>query len=454
MAERLGVAILAAGQGTRMRSDTNKVLHPVCGVPMVLWPLEHARALGADPVAVVIGNDGDAVQDLVGERAVCAIQAERKGTGHALLQAAASLQGRCDVVLCLYGDMPTLRLETLQHLVSVHRELRPAITLLSVRSADSMGFGRVVRDEDGCIRAIVEEAVADAEVLSLTELNCGVYCFDAEWLWGRLTDVPVTPPKNEYYLTDMVALATADGRRVSSVTIDDVSEVIGINNRMHLAAAERVMRQRVCEHWMLEGVTLMDPATTYIDATVQIGQDTVIYPNTALEGQTVIGRNARIGPNALIRDSVVGDRGFVLASVLEEARMDEASEIGPFGHLRPKAHLGEGVHMGNFGEVKDAYLAPGTKMGHFSYVGNARVGEDVNIGAGTITCNYDGILKHTTTIGAGAFIGSGTMLVAPVRVGPGARIGAGSVVTHDVDEGALAYGVPARPRKVSSADER
>lgn len=454
MGEGLGVAILAAGQGTRLKSQLNKVLHTVGGVPMVFWSVEHARALGGNPLVLVVGNDGDAVRAVVGDRAQYVIQQERLGTGHALLQAGPSLAGKADTVLSLYGDMPTLRLETLQRLVALHRETRPAMTVLAVRSNDSMGFGRIVRDAGGNVQAIVEEAVAPPEVLALTELNCGVYCFDAAWLWRRLPQVPATPPKNEYYLTDMVSLAIQDGLRVSVLTIDDVTEVLGINNRVQLSEAEKVIRQRVNEHWMLEGVTLVNPETTYIDATVEIGRDTVIHPNTAIQGQTVIGRNATLGPNTIIRDSAIGEGCQVVASVVEGARMDQGSEIGPFGHLRPKAHLGAGVHMGNFGEVKDAYLAPGTKMGHFSYVGNAQIGENVNIGAGTITCNYDGIYKHTTTIGADAFIGSGTMLVAPVSIGAGARLGAGSVVTHDVGDGVVAYGVPARPKKDDTDHDR
>jgi len=450
----LGVAILAAGQGTRLRSNLNKVLHPVGGVPMVFWSVDNARALGADPLVLVVGRDGESVQSVVGDRAEYVVQAERLGTGHALLEAAPLLQGNSKTVLSLYGDMPTLRLETLQRLVALHNDSHAAITLLAVEAAESMGFGRIVRDAQGSVSAIVEEAVASPEILAIRELNCGVYCFDAGWLWRRLPDVRPTPPKNEFYLTDMVALAVADGLPISVLTINDVSEVLGINNRVQLAEAERVMQRRVNEHWMLAGVTMIDPATTYIDATVEIGQDTVIYPNSSLLGQTTVGRDAVIGPNSIVRDSVIGDGCRVMSSVVEEARMDRGSEIGPFGHLRPKAHLGEGVHMGNFGEVKDAYLAPGTKMGHFSYVGNAHIEEGVNIGAGTITCNYDGVHKHTTTIGAGAFIGSGTMLVAPVRIGAGARLGAGSVVTHDVGDGALAYGVPAREKKVRDEDDR
>jgi bifunctional UDP-N-acetylglucosamine pyrophosphorylase/glucosamine-1-phosphate N-acetyltransferase len=450
----LAAVILAAGQGTRMKSDLPKVLHPVLGVPMVLWSVRHAQALGADPVVLVVGNGAEEVRRTVGEGVLYALQAERLGTGHATLQARPLVQGKAESVLVLYGDMPALRLETLQRLVALHQERRPAVTMLTVVAEDSMGFGRVVRDAAGRVRAIVEEAVATPEILAIKELNCGVYCFDAAWLWRRLPDVPLTQPKGEYYLTDMAGLAVQDGLPIEALTIHDVSEVQGVNNRVHLARCEHILRQRLAEHWMLAGVTLVDPATTYIEATVQIGRDTVIYPNTHLQGATVIGERCAIGPNTIVRDSRIAAGCTVLASVMEEG-----AEIGPFGHLRQGAHLGPGVHMGNFGEVKNAHLGPGTKMGHFSYVGDAEIGPNVNIGAGTITCNYDGVRKHRTVIEEGAFIGSGTMLVAPVTIGRRAKIGAGSVVTHDVPAATLAYGVPARPvRRLddeeAKADER
>lgn len=441
----IAAVILAAGQGTRLKSALPKVLHAVGGMPMVSWSVQSARALGADPIVLVVGYGADQVRQAVGETALYAEQAQRLGTGHATLQAKPLLQGQTRSVVVLYGDMPTLRAETLQRLVALHRAKQPAVTMLSVLSDDSMGFGRVVRNAQGTVQAIVEEAVASPEVLAIRELNCGVYCFDAEWLWRRLPDVPVTPPKGEYYLTDMVGLAVAEGLPVEVLTITAVDEVQGINTRVHLAQAERILRERINEHWMLEGVTLLDPATTYIEATVQIGRDAIIHPNTILQGRTVIGERAVIGPNTLIRSSRIGDDCRVLMAVVEEAVMDRGANIGPYGHLRPGAHLGEGVHMGNFGEVKDSYLAPGVKMGHFSYIGNAQVGQGANIGAGAITCNYDGERKHPTIIGEQAFIGSGTMLVAPVTLGRRARTGAGAVVTHDVPDETLVYGVPARP---------
>ncbi len=450
----LAAVILAAGQGTRMVSDYPKVLHPVLGRPMVLWSIDVARRAGAEGIVLVVGVGSEAVRKVVGESATYAVQAQQLGTGHATLQARDTLLGASRAVLVLYGDMPTVRAETLAALVELQRSSQAAVALLTVKSDDSMGFGRIVRDERDQPVAIVEEAVATPEILALRELNCGIYCFDAQFLWEYLPRVQLTPPKNEYYLTDMVGLAVADGLPVVAHTIDDVSEVQGINTRAHLARAEGILRSRVNAELMSQGVTLVDPDTTYVEAGVQVGRDTVIQPNTHLQGRTIIGARCEIGPNSIIRDSVIGDDCRVLASVVEGAQMDLGSEIGPFGHLRRGAHLGEGVHMGNFGEVKNAHLGPGAKMGHFSYVGDAEIGPDVNIGAGTVTCNYDGERKHRTEVGRGAFIGSGTMLVAPVSVGVNARIGAGSVVTHDIPDGALAYGVPARQREKGEDDEQ
>ncbi|MCD6518989.1 MAG: bifunctional UDP-N-acetylglucosamine diphosphorylase/glucosamine-1-phosphate N-acetyltransferase GlmU [Anaerolineae bacterium] len=444
MKSELAAVILAAGQGTRMKSSLPKVLHRVGGLPMVLWSVNNAKALGAEPIVLVIGNGAEAVKETVGPEVLYAFQAERLGTAHAVMQARTLLEGKAKHVLVLYGDMPTLRRETLERLVSLHRERQPAVTMLSVESEDSMGFGRVVRDENGQVKAIVEEAVATPEILAIKELNCGVYCFDADWLWRRLPDVPLTQPKGEYYLTDMIGLAVEEGKRVEALTITDVSEVQGVNNRVHLARSERILRQRINEELMLSGITMIDPESTYIEATVKIGRDTIIYPNTVIQGNTTIGENCILGPNTLIRDAQIGDRCTILASVIEEATLEKEVHIGPFGHLRPGASLGKGVYMGNFGEVKNARLEAGVVMAHFGYIGDAEVGEKTNIGAGTVTCNYDGERKHRTIIGAKAFIGSGTMLVAPVRVGRGAKIGAGSVVTHDVPDGALVYGVPAR----------
>lgn len=440
----LAAVVLAAGQGTRMQSDLPKVLHRVGGLPMISWSVRAAQLVGAEPIVLVVGNGANQVRNLVGDQAQYVVQEQRLGTGHATLQARKLLLGQTDEVLVLYGDMPCLRVETLQHLVSLQRSRKPALTMISVLADDSMGFGRVVRNESGQVRAIVEEAVATPEILALKELNCGVYCFDADFLWQYILHIPVTPPKGEYYLTDMVGLAVAQNLPVEVLTIEDVTEVQGINTRIQLAHSEQILRHRINETHMLAGVTLVDPTTTYIEADVRIGRDTIIAPNCHLQGNTKVGQRCLVGPNTLIRDSNVGDDCRIASSVIEQAEVEDRVEIGPFGHLRPGAHLGSGVHMGNFGEVKNAYIGPDSYMSHFSYVGDAQVGASANIAAGVVTCNFNGKTKNRTVIGANAFIGSGAKLVAPVEVGKGTVIGAGSVVTHDIPDGTLAFGAPAR----------
>jgi len=410
---------------------------------MIQYSVETAAQLTAEKPLLVVGNGAGQVRQAVGGQVTYVEQREQLGTGHALLQARPLLEGRSEMVSAWNADIPFLSIDTLRRLSELQAESKSPIAMLTVEADDPMGFGRILRDEAGQVVGIVEEAVATDDQKKIRELNCGVYCFDGAWLWSHLAQLPLSP-KGEYYLTDVVAMAVAEGLVVEALTISDVTEVQGINDRSHLAQAEAVMRQRINEKWMLEGVTLLAPALTFIDATVEIGQDTVIYPNTYLEGATAIGRQCRLGPNTIVRDSINADGCTIEASVVEGAILEDGADVGPFSHLRKGAHLAKGAHVGNFGEIKNSYLGPGAKMGHFSYLGDTTVGQDANIGAGTVTCNYDGQRKHPTIIEDSAFIGSGAMLVAPVRVGAGAKIGAGSVVTHDVPPGSVAYGVPAR----------
>ncbi len=448
----LSVVILAAGLGTRMKSALPKMLHPVAGRPMILYSVENARALGAEAVVLVVGHGADGVKAAVGDAVEYALQPEPLGTGHAVMQAEPLLRGRGDTVLVCYGDMPLLQAESLEQLVKTHRASGATLTMLTLLADDAMGFGRVLRDADGQVLQIVEDALATPEQKRVRELNCGAYCFRADWLWESLPKLRRSP-KGEYFLTDLVEMAVSDGQQVETVVTEDAEQMLGINDRTHLARAEAIARRRIAERHMLNGVTILDPNTTYIDAEVEIGADTVILPNTHLQSRTRIGGECRIGPNTTVRDSEIGRRCEVEASVVEEATLEDDVDVGPFAHLRKGAHLARGVHMGNFGEVKNSYLGPGTKMGHFSYLGDAQVGAEVNIGAGTITCNYDGEQKHKTLIEDGVFIGSDVMLVAPVRIGARAKVGAGAVVTHDVPPDSVAYGVPARVRSQKAPED-
>jgi bifunctional UDP-N-acetylglucosamine pyrophosphorylase/glucosamine-1-phosphate N-acetyltransferase len=441
---KVAAVLLAAGQGTRMRSATPKVLHLLCGRPMLWHTLEAVKPVSSVKPVIVVGHGAEPVRAFVGEAADFAVQEPQLGTGHAASQAESLLRGKCDYVLITYADMPLLRGETYQRLVETQASNTGPVTMLTIMADDPRGFGRVVRAADGKVEAIVEEYVATPEQLQIHELNVGAYCFEAAWLWDALRRIEKNPVKGEYYLTEIVEIARREGKPVQAVVHDDLVETIGINNRVHLAEAEAALRRRINRAHMLDGVSIPDPDSTYIDVEVVIGEDTIVQPNTHILGKTTIGKGNVIGPNTLIRDSTIGDRCVALASVMDEAVLEDDVEIGPFARLRRGAHLARHVHMGNFGEVKDSYLAPGVKVGHFSYIGNATIGENTNIGAGTITCNYDGEKKNPTEIGADVFIGSDTMLVAPVKVGDGARTGAGAVVTKDIPPDTLAVGMPAR----------
>lgn len=446
---KITAVLLAAGQGTRMKSDLPKVLHPLCGKPMLWHVLEALKSATTEKPVVIVGHGAEKVKTYLGDSAECVLQEPQLGTGHAALQAESLLQGKTDYVIVTYADMPLLRGETFQRLVEAQRLNPGPFSLLTVIADAPRGFGRIVRSANGTVEAIVEEYVATPAQREIKELNVGAYCFRADWLWEALHRIEKNPQKGEYYLTDVVAIAVKDNLPVQAVVHDDFIETIGINSRVHLSEAEAALRMRINRAHMLNGVSLMDPATTYIDVAVKIGRDTMLMPNTYIHGDTTIGEGNVIGPSTIIRDSSIGNRCQVLASVLEGAVLEDEVAMGPFAHLRKGAHLKSRVHMGNFGEVKDSTLHEGVKMGHFSYVGNATIGANTNIGAGTVTCNYDGEKKSHTEIGEDVFIGSDTMLVAPLKLGNGARTGAGSVVTKDVPENTLVVGIPARAiRKV------
>jgi bifunctional UDP-N-acetylglucosamine pyrophosphorylase/glucosamine-1-phosphate N-acetyltransferase len=450
---KVTAVLLAAGQGTRMKSDLPKVLHPLVGKPMLWHALRAVNQASTEKPVVIIGHGAEQVRDFIGEEAICVLQEPQLGTGHAVVQAETVLRGKTDYVIVTYADMPLLRGETFQQLVETQKKNSGPISMLTVIAEDPRGFGRIVRREDGTVAAIVEEYVATPEQKAIKELNVGAYCFSADWFWDALGRIQKNPKKGEYYLTDTIELAVRGGLPVQALVHDNLVETIGINTRVHLAEAEAAMRQRINRDLMLAGVSMIDPASTYIDIGVIIGKDTVVLPNTTIRGNTIVGERCEIGPNAHIRSSQIGNGCKVFMSVMEGAQLEDDVDIGPFARLRKGAHLMEHVHMGNFGEVKDSVLGPGVKMGHFSYIGNATIGANTNIGAGTITCNYDGQKKHPTEIGEDVFIGSDTMLVAPLKLGDRSRTGAGAVVTKDVKEDTLVVGMPARAiRKLEKRD--
>jgi bifunctional UDP-N-acetylglucosamine pyrophosphorylase/glucosamine-1-phosphate N-acetyltransferase len=444
--------VLAAGLGTRMRSPLPKVLHTLAGRPMLTWVAEACREATGQPPTIVTGPGDEAVQATV-EDAHWVIQEDRLGTGHAVLQAKSTLEAHQGMVLVANGDMPLVTAHTMKRLIETQSGNDGPLTLLTVKADVSRGFGRIIRDVNGEVTGVVEEAHATPEQLALHEFNAGVYCIQADWLWGALADLAVSP-KGEYYLTDLVATAAGEGGSIAWVEVGDPSEVIGINTQAHLAEAESIVRQRINLYWMDQGISFQDPGNSYVDWDVQLASGVTILANTHLQGATRIGEGSRVGPNTVIQDSTLGKACVIVASHLEGATLGNRVEVGPFGHLRRGASLGDDVHLGNFGEVKNSRLAKGVKMGHFSYIGDATIGEETNIGAGTITCNFDGTKKNETHIGKDVFIGSDTMLVAPIRIGDRSRTGAGSVVTKDVGDDSLAVGMPARViRRLEEQDE-
>ena len=433
---KLKTLILAAGKGTRMKSDLPKVIHKVNGIPMVKKILNELEKLGTEENILILGHKKEEILKELGEIKY-AVQEEQLGTGHAIMQAENLLKDYEGDVMILCGDTPLLRHETLKAMYEAHKKSGVATTILTSVYENPFGYGRIVKNGEK-VTAIVEEKEADEETKKIKEVNAGVYCCNAKEFFAALKKVTNNNEKGEYYLTDIVEIQVGEGKTVASFVLEDNREILGVNSKVELAEASKILRERKNTSLMEEGVILIDPASTYIEETVKIGRDTVIYPTVMLQGNTVIGENCEIIGCTRIIDSTLGNDIRIESSVIEESIVDDKVTMGPFAHLRPKSHLKEKVHIGNFVEVKKSTLEYGVKAGHLTYLGNATVGKDTNIGAGTITCNYDGVNKFDTVIGENVFIGSDTMLVAPVNIGDKAITGAGSVITKDVAPRALA----------------
>ena len=436
MTSDIRVCVLAAGQGKRMNSDLPKVMHPLAGRPMIERVLETARVVSSRPPILVHGHGGDVLRaHLADQELVWVLQAQQLGTGHAVAQALPELSPR-DLVVLLYGDVPLISVATLQRLIAAAEQT--GFALLTVELADPTGYGRIIRDANRDISAIVEHRDADAAVRAIREVNTGIMAVRAEWLHAWLPRLGTSNTQGEYYLTDCVAMAVAEGISVVGVGADSEAEVTGVNTRAQLAVLERSLQRLRAEQMMTEGVTLIDPARLDIRGSVRCGRDVVLDVNVILEGDVVLEDGVQVGPNCIIRDSVLGPGTRVHAnSIVEECTLGANTRVGPFARIRPGTELGADVHIGNFVEVKKSRVLDGSKINHLAYIGDAEIGRNVNVGAGTITCNYDGANKHRTIIEDDAFIGSDTQLVAPVRVGQGVTVGAGTTVTEDVEAGRL-----------------
>ncbi|WP_407938385.1 bifunctional UDP-N-acetylglucosamine diphosphorylase/glucosamine-1-phosphate N-acetyltransferase GlmU [Myxococcus sp. AM010] len=437
----LAAVVLCAGKGTRMKSEKAKVLHPILGRPLCAYPLKRALELGATSVVPVVGHQAEAVEKAV--RGLFpeaplrfALQREQRGTADAVRSAEEALKGYSGRVLILYGDVPLLRRETLAALLAAHDQAGGTLAMVSTTLEDPTGYGRVIR-EGGKVTRIVEHKDCTPEQRAVRECNAGIYSVDAEFLWKALADIKPQNAQGEYYLTDLVEMAAKLGP-VGSVEAD-ATETAGVNDRVELAARARVLQQRINEAHMRAGVSLQDPATAYIEEGVTVGPDTEVGPSVTLAAGTVVGKGCTIGQGSVLHASTVAD-GTVIKpySVLEEAQVGARNVIGPFSRLRPGTELAEDVHLGNFVETKKARIGKGSKANHLTYLGDAVIGSGCNVGAGTITCNYDGVNKHLTELGDGVFIGSDTQLVAPVKVGDGSYVGAGTTVTKNVPPGSLA----------------
>ena len=429
--------ILAAGKGTRMKSRLPKVLHKVCGRPMLAHVIRAASEAGVPKNIVIIGHEAETVRQTIGPEVEWVYQSEQLGTGHAVMQAEPLLADFEGQVLVLCGDIPLITPNTLTQLMQTHTSSGNAVTVLTALMDDPTGYGRIVRGTKGRVHDIVEHKDASAAQLKINEINTGIYCFEGRKLFAGLQKITPANAQGEYYLTDVLSILKKNRGIIGAVQVRDPYETMGINDRVQLAKAEKILLQRVLKQLMIDGVTIIDPQNTYIEAGVVIGPDSIVYPGTIIEGKCVLGDNCLIGPYTRLKDVSTGDNVTIQNSVVLESSVRDNVTIGPFAYIRPGTVLGDGVKVGDFVEIKKSVIGKGSKVPHLSYVGDAQIGERVNVGAGTITCNYDGSKKSLTIIGNQAFIGSNTNLVAPVEVGADAVIGAGSTVTKSVPEGAL-----------------
>lgn len=429
--------ILAAGKGSRMKSSLYKVLHPVAGKPMVEHVLEQIEPLHPSEIVTVVGFGAEKVQEQLGDRSKYALQTEQLGTGHAVLATSDLLKNKEGTTLVICGDTPLLTEETLTKLVNHHEQLNAKATILSAVAEDATGYGRIIRNEENLVEKIVEQKDATEAELAVKEFNTGTYCFDNQFLFDALAKVGNDNAQGEYYLPDVISILKQQGEVVTAYIMDSEEESMGVNDRVALAKANQLMQQRINEKHMRQGVSFIDPANTYIESDVIIGADTVIEPGVMLKGKTVIGENCLIRSNSTIIDSHLGNFVEVKSSTIQESNVGDYTDVGPYAHLRPKTVLKEHVHIGNFVEIKNASIDNGSKVGHLSYVGDATLGKDINTGCGTVFANYDGKNKHHINVGDHVFIGSGTILVAPLTVEDNSMTAAGSTITEDIKENDL-----------------
>ncbi len=440
----LSLIILAAGHGKRMKSDNSKVINRVCGKEMINHVLDTALGAGCNDATVVVGHRKDQVIRAVSDRAATVVQEQQLGTGHAVMQAAGSIE-KSENVLILPGDTPLITAETLASVISRHIRDDNGATVITARVDDPSGYGRIVRRADGTVEKIVEHKDASDAEKAINEINSGMYCFRSEFLLGALKKITADNAQGEYYLTDVFEILRNEGVRIGAFEIENSEEILGVNDRVQLSEAEKIMRARINRRHMLGGVTLIDPDSTYIGTDVQIGMDTVIYPGTIIEGKTVIGDNVLVGQNCRLVNAEIADGVDIWTSTIIDSSVDEGTHVGPYAYIRPGTSVGKNCKVGDFVELKKASIGDGTKLSHLTYVGDANVGKNCNFGCGTVVVNYDGKKKYQTIIGDNAFIGCNSNLVSPVTVNDGAYIAAGSTITDDVPENVLAI---ARARQV------